>query len=285
MPISITLSLCFILVAYFGVAGISTLMWPYYDQNKPAPLSYIFDQVGWPVAKYIVAVGAITSLSTALLGSMFPLPRVLYAMSNDGLIFNIFSRVSKTTQTPLIATIFAGLFAGTMAALFDVQQLADMMSIGTLLAYTLVVISVLILRYQEDHIQVGGVSRQPSQVIIEEGHQSADYGTSSSDSNPIVMRNASGLSMRKLLNINWIHSAPNIFTAKLSNILIALICICAIIMDTLLVVLEDQLFNGDPLAVALSLSSFFILIFVAYLLSLQPQTTLVLPFKVITVHI
>lgn len=272
MPIAITLSLCFIMLAYFGVSGVSTLMWPYYDQNQPAPLSYIFDQVGWPVAKYVVSIGAVTSLLTSLLGSLFPLPRILYAMSSDGLIFRVFGKVSTRTQTPVYSTIFAGLFAGAIAAIFDVNQLAQMMSIGTLLAYTLVCVSVLILRYQEDHIQVGGKPKNPDgQDSIEDNEDRQSVNFIKSNFTP-----------RRFLNINWIHDAPNHFTARLSNLLIAAICTIAIIMDIILVSLEDDLFNGRPLAVSLSMISFILLIFVSYLLSLQPQTTLELPFKVIT---
>lgn len=92
------MSLGFILLAYFSVAAVSTLMWPYYEQNTAAPLSLIFDKIGWDVAKYVAAVGAITSLSTALLGTLFPLPRVLYAMASDGLLFQIFADINQRTK-------------------------------------------------------------------------------------------------------------------------------------------------------------------------------------------
>lgn len=147
IPISIVVSLLFIFLAYFGVSSISTLMWPYWDQGNDAPLPYIFGMVGWPVAKWIISIGALAGLSTSLLGAMFPLPRVLYAMASDGVIFRSLANVHPRFKTPLFATIISGVFAGAMAALFDLTELADMMSIGTLLAYSLVAVSVLILRY------------------------------------------------------------------------------------------------------------------------------------------
>jgi amino acid transporter len=77
----------------------------------------------------------------------FPLPRVLYAMANDGIIYKFMKRVHPKTQTPLIATILSGFLAAIMATIFDLHQLIDMMSIGTLLAYTIVAICVLVLHY------------------------------------------------------------------------------------------------------------------------------------------
>ena len=146
IPLSIVLSLFLVLLAYFGVSSIQTLMWPYYDQSQPAPLPYVFVQAGLPTARWAISAGALAGLSTSLLGAMFPLPRIMYAMALDGLLFSQFAKVSERFHTPLLATIVSGLFAGCMALIFNIEELADMMSIGTLLAYTLVATSVLILR-------------------------------------------------------------------------------------------------------------------------------------------
>lgn len=100
--------------------------------------------------KWIVTVGAIFALCTNLLGAMFPLPRVLYAMSSDGILYKRLRSINIRTKTPLLATVLAGLLAAIMALLFDLNQLIDMMSIGTLMAYTMVAICVLVLRYQAD---------------------------------------------------------------------------------------------------------------------------------------
>lgn len=81
-----------------------------------------------------------------MLGAMFPLPRILYAMGNDGIIFKRLANVHPKTMTPIFGTVVSGLFTGIMTLIFNLQQLIDMMSIGTLLAYTIVAISVLILR-------------------------------------------------------------------------------------------------------------------------------------------
>ncbi len=112
-----------------------TLIYPYYlqgdDNTHGAPLPYIFEHLGWVWAKWIITVGALNGLSTSLLGGMYPLPRILYAMASDGLIFRFLSKVHHRFQTPLFATLISGFLAAVMASLFNIAELADMMSIGS----------------------------------------------------------------------------------------------------------------------------------------------------------
>ncbi|CAG9760498.1 unnamed protein product [Ceutorhynchus assimilis] len=154
IPLAIVISLLVIFGAYFSVSTVLTMMWPYYLQDVNAPFPYVFEQVGWTTIKWIVTSGAVFALCTSMLGAMFPLPRVIYAMANDGIVFKPLGKINSWSQTPIIATILSGVFSGFMAMIFDLDQLIDMMSIGTLLAYTIVAICVLILRYQVDETKV-----------------------------------------------------------------------------------------------------------------------------------
>ena len=133
---------------YLITAAMLTLMIPYTHLPPQSILPEAFEHEGFLIGKYFVAVGGLFALSTALLGYNFAGSRILYAMSNDGLIFPFFKKISVSRQVPLRAVSVCGLAAACVCLFLDVHDMVEMLSIGTLLAYTAIPIAVLLERYR-----------------------------------------------------------------------------------------------------------------------------------------
>ncbi|ERL85950.1 high affinity cationic amino acid transporter 1-like [Dendroctonus ponderosae] len=96
----------------------------------------------------MVSLGAICGMTTTLFGSLFALPRCMYSMAIDGLLFGFLGNVNSKTQIPQVNLVISAFASAVIALLFDLEKLVEFMSIGTLLAYTIVSASVIILRYR-----------------------------------------------------------------------------------------------------------------------------------------
>lgn len=210
IPLAIVLSLVLILCAFFGVSTVLTMMLPYYLQDPSAPIPHAFEVIGWGHARWVITVGAIISLYTSLLGSLFPLPRVIYAMSSDGLLFSQLKQINVRTKTPLLATLVSGLITGVMTLLIGLQELMDMMAIGTLLAYTMVASCVLVLRYETDE--------QTRQLGIAKGTGACQF-------------------LRQSVNLNQL-AQPTRLTSVIVKLAIVLYAVFTAVMCSLLTALQ-----------------------------------------------
>ena len=178
IPLSIIASLFLCMLAYMGVSGVVTLMVPFSSLDTTAPLAAAFGARGAGWAQSIIAIGGVAGLSTSLMTCIFPMPRIIYAIASDGLLPEWLGRVDPRFKTPMVATMLSGTFAATMALIFDITALADMMSIGTLVAYTLVAASVLVLRYREEEEKEDATERKSKtlqQMSLVGGAQGGEF--------------------------------------------------------------------------------------------------------------
>ncbi|KAL1491879.1 hypothetical protein ABEB36_012408 [Hypothenemus hampei] len=258
IPLAIVISLFIIFGAYFAVSTVLTMMWPYYDQDIDAPFPYVFDQVGWVVIKWIVTSGAVFALCTSMLGAMFPLPRVIYAMANDGIVFKPLGKVHRWTHTPVIATILSGVLSGIMALIFDLDQLIDMMSIGTLLAYTIVAICVLVLRYQDDE----------SKAI-----KSFEKDFDANNNRPLMYKKF--LTLFNMQN----NKEPNAETSRICNYSIVIFSVFAALFSAVLIHVPELIFKDVFYCFAFFINLTFMVVLVV-IMARQPVDKCELSFKV-----
>ncbi|XP_018410976.1 PREDICTED: high affinity cationic amino acid transporter 1 [Nanorana parkeri] len=272
IPIGIVASLLICFVAYFGVSAALTLMMPYYLLDKNSPLPVAFNYVGWGGAKYAVAVGSLCALSTSLLGSMFPMPRVIYAMADDGLLFKVLARVSEKSKTPIIATVSSGAVAALMAFLFDLKDLVDLMSIGTLLAYSLVAACVLVLRYQPE---------QPNlayQMACTNEEPDINESVSTSESQAGFLGEDEKFTLRLLFCPA--NTEPTRLSGAIVNCATGMIGLLIIIFCCLSVIGQESLVNGSASVIVPLALSFLLCCLLTLIIWRQPESKTKLSFKV-----
>ncbi|KAK4710060.1 hypothetical protein R3W88_004573 [Solanum pinnatisectum] len=147
MPLGIGFAVSICVILYMLVSAVIVGLVPYYALDPDTPISSAFAGYGMEWAVYIITSGAVTALCASLIGAIIPQPRILMAMARDGLLPSFFSDISRHTQVPVKGTIATGIFIAILAFFMDVSQLAGMVSVGTLLSFTVVSLSILILRY------------------------------------------------------------------------------------------------------------------------------------------
>ena len=147
LPIGIILSLIICTVLYIGVAGVLTGMvyWPEINIEAPVARAFLQHNLGW--AADVITIGALAGLTSVMLVMLLGQSRVLYAMAKDGLLPNkFFGAIHPKFRTPWKATILAGVLAAMVGSVTPIDDIGKMVNIGTLLAFVIVCIAIMILR-------------------------------------------------------------------------------------------------------------------------------------------
>src|SRR6202044_2508419 len=147
LPIGIIASLLICTALYIAVAAVLTGMVPWRDVNIEAPVARAFLDRGLTGASHIITLGALAGLTSVMLVMLLGQTRVLFSMAKDGLLpTRIFAEVHPKFRTPWKNTMLVGLLAAIVGSVTPIDDIGKMVNIGTLLAFVIVCIAVLVLR-------------------------------------------------------------------------------------------------------------------------------------------
>ena len=153
MPRGILVSLVVCTILYIAVALVLTGIVHYSKLNVPAPIALGVDSTGLTWLRPIIKLGAIAGLSSTMLVMLLGQPRIFYSMSRDGLLPPLFSKVHPKFKTPYITTALTGVVVALVAGLFPIATLTQLTSMGTLLAFMMVSLGILVLRRTNPNLE------------------------------------------------------------------------------------------------------------------------------------
>jgi APA family basic amino acid/polyamine antiporter len=149
MPIGILGGLAICTLIYVIVGIVATGLVPYQQLKAADPLARALEVAGLTTASWIVAAGAVVSLTAVLLVFQYGQPRIFFAMARDGLLPEWASRVHPKYRTPHITTVVTGVIVALGSLVADENEIYDLTNIGTLCAFAIVCVGVLVLRYKD----------------------------------------------------------------------------------------------------------------------------------------
>src|SRR5438094_689046 len=152
MPVGIIGSLLICTVLYILVSGIATGVMSYKDLNVPDPIAVAADHAGLGWMATLIKLGAIAGLSSVILVMLLGQSRVFYSMARHGLLPTFINKVHPKFQTPYITSIVTGIAVAIVASLLTVREAGNLVSIGTLLAFVIVSIGVMVLRVRDPNL-------------------------------------------------------------------------------------------------------------------------------------
>src|SRR5688572_28062298 len=150
LPVGILASLAVCTLLFVATALVLTGIVPYTRLNVAAPVALAVDETGLGWLRPLIKLGAIAGLSSVILVLLMAQPRIFMAMSRDGLLPPLFSRVHARFRTPAITTVLTGVVVAIAAGLVPINVLSQLVAMGTLLAFAIVCAAILVLRHTSE---------------------------------------------------------------------------------------------------------------------------------------
>lgn len=155
LPRAIIGSIALITALYIlvAIAAIGARSWTAFSSSEASLVRIVVDVTGQPLVALVFSIGAVVAIASVVLTVLYGQTRILLTMSRDGLVPKVFGRVSRRTGTPIANTLIVGVVVTIVAALVPLGELADATSIGTLVAFALVNVSVIVLRRSQPDLE------------------------------------------------------------------------------------------------------------------------------------
>ena len=153
VPFGIVVSLVFCTLIYILVSALLTGVVHYDELNVASPVAHALKLLGYNWASALVATGVIAGLTTVMLVLYYGLTRIIFAMARDGLLPEFFNNLHQKTQTPVRVIIICGVIMAIIAGLIPLGDLAELVNIGTLAAFVLVCLGVIVLRFTQPKLK------------------------------------------------------------------------------------------------------------------------------------
>ncbi|KAM9756634.1 cationic amino acid transporter 3-like [Dama dama] len=268
IPLSMVISIFIGFLAYSGVSAALTLMVPYYQIYPYSPLPQAFLQVGWDPAAYVMAVVLLCTLLYSFLCAMVSMFQLTCTMAAEGLLFRVLARIHTRTGTPIMAILASGTLTGFTASLLGILDLVKLMSAGVLPAYTLVAVSVLVLRYQPDQ----NLSKKQK---TEKGNEISDLEASPSEPVPET-------GPLRILKSLWFPTSttPTKISGQIVYGCASLLVLLLSILSLILAQWPSQVFSGDPVLTTVVLLLLLLITGVTVIMWRQPQSPSPLLFRI-----
>ncbi|XP_014242269.1 cationic amino acid transporter 2-like [Cimex lectularius] len=248
IPISLLTSILCAIVVYTAISATFSLMYPYNDPllSSNAPYPYILQKLGWHNVQWIVVTGAVAAVTGCLLSSVFGMARIVYSIAEDGLIFSWLAKINPRTKTPIRATIVSGILTGLISLIFNTSQLLDMTALGTLMAYTMVGVCILILRYEDG--------------IMEDTQRDKSL-------------------LQKMFNVPKTNE-PDTTSSNVVKISTYLAVVLSFLLGSVFAFLEESLVEEESSSIILAIIFSLLLVLIIVVITRQPQSKMKLVFKV-----